>query len=483
MIQLAILLLSAVAATDPWGMLAQRDLTAMHDAILANHPGPADSQNPEFRKWLDDGYAEAMRRAASVKTFGGYHYALRFYGAGFRDGHLQSGLMVTSDEMAWPGFAVALRGGGKYVVGAVADPKDATLPPAGSEIVDCDGRTPRTIVEEDVWPYVLGPKLDSAWTNVAGSMLLDRGNPWMKRPASCRFRIGDALTTLPLRYRETSVDAFAKVVAASRASLAPQPAARPVGNNGVWVSIPSFYDADPDALSRLRELVRLAPEWRGAAFVVFDVRSNSGGNSSWGDDILRALYGAPYLDRVMRPKFDGQYVEWRVSKDNLQHVRNIVSGIRARKGSDDASAKRFEEIANGMAAELARNNTGLFRPAEDGSTDEEAGAAADPMFKGRVVLLTDSRCASACLDFADRIHFLPGSLHAGLTTSADSVYMEVRPVTLPSGIGRLGLPVKVYRHRPRGHNEPYVPQAPYAGDINDTQQVETWLVNLLTPLQ
>jgi len=391
--------------------------------------------------------------------------------------------MVTSDEMAWPGFVVALREG-KYVVAAVADPKDATLPAVGSEVVDCDGRAPRQILEEDVWPYVLGPKLDSAWPNVAGSMLLDRGNPWVKRATSCRFRTGDALATLPLRYRDTNPDAFVKIVAATRVPLGAQPAARPVGKGGVWVAIPSFYDADPDALARLREVVRLAPEWRNAAFVVFDVRSNAGGNSSWGDDLLNALYGKEYLDRVMRPNFQAQTVDWRVSKDNLAHLRNMVAGIRSRKGNDDASAKRFENIADAMAAELARNNTGLFHPADpaDGGSDASA-APVEPLFKGKVVLLTDSRCASACLDFADRIHFIPGSLHAGLTTSADSVYMEVRPVTLPSGVGRLGLPVKVYRHRPRGHNEPYVPQAPYAGDINDTQQVQKWLVEMLTPLQ
>src|SRR4051812_3697267 len=136
------LLLSAVLATHPWGMLAQQDIEAMHAEILVNHPGPADKQNPEFARWLEEGYASAMSRAAEVKTFGGYVATIRYYGAGFRDGHLNSGVIVSMPAASWPGFVIALRGG-RYVVAATSDPKDAALPPAGAEIVDCDGLTPR----------------------------------------------------------------------------------------------------------------------------------------------------------------------------------------------------------------------------------------------------------------------------------------------------------------------------------------------------
>ena len=55
--------------------------------------------------------------------------------------------------------------------------------------------------------------------------------------------------------------------------------------------------------------------------------------------------------------------------------------------------------------------------------------------------------------------------------------MEVRGVTLPSGIASLNLPVKVFRNRPRGHNEAYVPAMRYEGDINDTAAVEKWLLD------
>jgi len=36
-------------------------------------------------------------------------------------------------------------------------------------------------------------------------------------------------------------------------------------------------------------------------------------------------------------------------------------------------------------------------------------------FSGKVVLVTDTQCASACLDFADLIRLVPGAVHVGKT--------------------------------------------------------------------
>ncbi len=472
-----ILALALAAALNPWAELAVRDLEAMHAQIEANHPGPADALNPGFREWLDKGYEQALAKAREAKTFGGFAYAIRYYGAGFRDGHLNSGVMLTPQELWWPRFLVRLRND-RYVVAAVADAKDASLPPVGAELVDCDGRSARTMVEEDLWPYAMGPKIESAWAGVAENLLLDRGNPWVPRAKTCRFRVGDETKSMAIRYRRTNDEGIRNVAKTAVATLEPLPAVRRVGD-GLWFSIPSFVGADEATASRLREIVEAASHARDdAAFVVFDVRGNGGGNSAWGDDILKALYGEEFLRATVFPRFDRQYVEWRVSKDNLAHVRGIVEDVKAQQGADSENAKYFQRVADGMEKALGEGRA-LFRLMDD--DDEEGRTEARPtlVFKGKVVLLTDRKCASACLDFADRVRLLPAAQHLGLATSADSVYMEVRPADLPSGVGRLGLPVKVYRDRPRGHNEPYVPQVTYEGDINDTAAVEKWVLAML----
>jgi uncharacterized protein YcnI len=466
-------LLIAAQLASPWSLLAQNDIQAIHDQIVANHPGPVDAQNPAFREWLEGGFKTAMAKAAEVKTFGGYAAAVRYYGAGFRDGHLNSSVTVTQSQVAWPGFIVVVRDG-RYVVGAVGDPNDASVPPAGAELIDCDGRAPQAILDEDVWPYISGPKLESQDAAFASSLLIDRGNPWMKRPASCRFRIGGEIQSMSMRYRETTSDAVSKTAASAAAVLKPQPPVRASGD-GLWVSVPSFNDNDATTLERLKTLAGLAPQWRNAPFVVFDVRGNGGGNSYWGKQIVSGLYGDRFFQALTSSMFDKQYVQWRVSKDNITHVERIAANQRQRAGDD--AAKTWEKIAAGMKVALDRGEP-LFRlQGDDSSAPPEK---AEPLFKGRMFLLTDGRCGSACLDFADLVRALPNAKHVGLTTFADSVYMESRSVTLPSGIARLGFPVKVYRNRPRGHNEPYVPAVIYPGDINDTDAVERWILAMIS---
>ena len=76
---------------------------------------------------------------------------------------------------------------------------------------------------------------------------------------------------------------------------------------------------------------------------------------------------------------------------------------------------------------------------------------------------------------------LPGTQHVGRTTNADSVYMEARYIDLPSGIAHLGFPTKVYRNRPRGNNQPYVPHQSWKGSMADTAGLERWILSLPAP--
>jgi hypothetical protein len=94
----------------------------------------------------------------------------------------------------------------------------------------------------------------------------------------------------------------------------------------------------------------------------------------------------------------------------------------------------------------------------------------------KVVLLTDGWCASACLDFADLLLAIPGVRHVGAATYADAVYIDNRSVRLPSDLGWFGFSMKVYRGRPRGHNQPYVPTSPYEGMTWDTPTLQAWLI-------
>jgi hypothetical protein len=98
-------------------------------------------------------------------------------------------------------------------------------------------------------------------------------------------------------------------------------------------------------------------------------------------------------------------------------------------------------------------------------------------FSGRVILITDRHCASACLDFADLVRLVPGALHAGKTTSADAVYIDMGSVRMPSG-NLLFMPLKVWRNRVRG-NEPLVPGVSFDCDMDDNDCVQRKTLALL----
>ena len=179
------------------------------------------------------------------------------------------------------------------------------------------------------------------------------------------------------------------------------------------------------------------------------------------------------------PQVRAQYVDWRASRGNVAHLDYLVDRLSSEQGKDAPVVGQLQRISQGLKGALARGEP-FFHLPEEGPQEAAAPAATEPpsLMKGKVFVLTDGRCASACLDFLDSALALPGVTQVGLPTSADSVYMEVRTELLPSGATKLGVPVKVYRKRPRGHNQPYVPKVRFEGDFGDAAALEQWLLGL-----
>jgi hypothetical protein len=134
-----------------------------------------------------------------------------------------------------------------------------------------------------------------------------------------------------------------------------------------------------------------------------------------------------------------------------------------------------DRVAAGMTRARARGDA-LWREVD---TDDTSTAANEttPKLKGRVYVLTDWGCGSACLDAVDLWTSL-GGVHVGQETSADSLYMDVRQVALPSGFARAVIPMKVYRGRERGSNVPAKPVRSYTGDMRDAAALERWVAHL-----
>ncbi|MES2336578.1 MAG: hypothetical protein V4537_00615 [Pseudomonadota bacterium] len=483
---LALLLAVAIAQADPaqpdpttprdWGLVLRRDAAAFHDLIADDHPGPYNRLDPGFAARNDAAFRLAQSRAGKVHDFAGYLWAMRGYVASFDDGHVQFSTVKGSPLLTarWPGFLTGLDGRGRAIVMTRAD--DAAVP-LGAELIACDGVPAVRMAARNVGAFSGRWQLSSQRTARSGRLFLDTGNPFIVRPSRCRFRVRGAIREVALAWRPLVDPEWARRIGETAPMAKPEIGARILADGTRWFSMSSF-DGDPDgatakalrpmiaAMRRDRAAIGAAPR------IVLDLRGNGGGSSLWSSEIADVLWGRAAVAALPE---DRSYVEWRASAGNLRRVEAYRDDwAKAQDASPQALAWARAATA-GLAAARAAGRPLWREPDEPRAAPDPASAI--PPSKAGVYVLTDWGCGSACLDAVDLWTAL-GAVPIGQETSADTLYMEVGDVPLPSGIATVGIPMKVYRGRPRGSNVPVRPRHRYLGDMRDTPALERWIATL-----
>ncbi|WP_375394672.1 hypothetical protein [uncultured Sphingomonas sp.] len=117
-------------AERDWSATLRQDAQALHDEVVANHPGPVNTSDPGFAERNDAQLKRALKRARTARTYEDYFYALREYTASFNDGHFGFGswgsVATPYAHLAWPGFLTNYDGRGIPRVVVRAD--DAPVP-------------------------------------------------------------------------------------------------------------------------------------------------------------------------------------------------------------------------------------------------------------------------------------------------------------------------------------------------------------------
>ncbi len=226
----------------------------------------------------------------------------------------------------------------------------------------------------------------------------------------------------------------------------------------LWIRAGSFSPDAAQARALDAMLERLAAE-RDVRRVVFDLRGNGGGDSRLGHRIFEAATGGLDMDTTHMDALPRLQADWRVSDVAVATFEEHIARFTARDGADSAAARHAREMRDAMRSAQARGERWLI--AWDGERHVDAAEATRRHAHlrkavGRLAVLTDDGCASACLDMVDEVRRVPGALQVGETTSADAVYIDIGFVEMPSG-NRLILPLKVWRNRVRGNNEAWVP--------------------------
>jgi hypothetical protein len=206
--------------------------------------------------------------------------------------------------------------------------------------------------------------------------------------------------------------------------------------------------------------------------VVLDVRGNHGGSSHWSQRIAELLWGAGRVEAVApQPKA----IDWRASRGNIDYLKSAGALARTDAHVDQRLLTEFDSTIAGMEAAAARAQPFWHDVPMDGRHPGAGLHSATHTPLPPVYVLTDAACGSACLDAVDLWKAL-GAIQVGQETAADTFYMDIRRVSLPSGMSSLWFPMKVFRDRPRGWNVPQTPAFSFEGDMTDTDAIDRWLM-------
>ncbi|MDP2117128.1 MAG: peptidase S41, partial [Brevundimonas sp.] len=388
-----------VVAPADWGLALAEDARAFHDLIADSHPGPVDAENPGFGALLADGLRTALDRARTADSYADWYFALQEFSSSFDDGHLSLGNFQPMGHVwtsQWPGFLTGLSSGADGEQHRVVFNRDPDAPPVGAVLVGCDGRSAGALAEEMAGRAAGRWSLASRRLAYAPTVFIDQTNPYVRRPEQCVFAVDGVERTWNLVWRDLPAAVRGEGIAAARSPRHTAPIALRSWERGFWVELGGF-DGDPDSADGVRltplkaEVAARADEIRAAPAVVFDLRGNNGGSSSWLRAMAESLWGEAWA-AAHAPRSSG--VEWRASAGNLA----TIESYKAQLGGDPEIMKWLVRITDGLTGTRAAGHE-LWLQADD-DDDRPAAPAANPV-QARTYVLTDYGCASACLDAVD----------------------------------------------------------------------------------
>ena len=472
MIGLLALAAANTVAPDYAGRL-RADATAFRDEVVSSHPGPVNARDPSFVRRLDTAYAQALRRARTTRTYPQSSWALAELTSAFDDGHL--GIMPDPKADAdypwacsWPGIVTELAGDGHMV--AVSEEDGVAT---GALLVGCDGEDADRLAADRIGRYMGRWSLVSRRRAQAATLFLPPDNPWLDKIRRCTFNEGGVRRTVTLHWRPIDASRRKELLARSRERFHAPVALERLADGSTWIGLGSFESnaasADGRALDALVQRIEAdAGDLRAAPRVVFDLRGNNGGSSAWINRVATSLWGEPDAKRP-----EGGYAEWRVSPGNIAQIRTYQVQAATRREIDPAFYNWTVRILGGLEGAQREHRALWAEHHEEGAPS--AAAPLNPV-TGKVFMLTDYACASACLDAVDLLAAL-GAVQVGQDTNADTDYMEIRERKLDDGTV-MWVPMKVYRDRPRGSKVPAVPQHAWNGRMSDTVTLQRWIASL-----
>lgn len=460
-----------------WSKMTLQDLAMIHNIL--NENTVAALNDAEFQKWLEEGYKEARLMAEKVNDFDGYLAALKRYSSGFYDAHVRVYPLYQPIEMSWAGFLLRYEEGKYVVFHVVNDGKD--YPKVNDTLTHIDGMDIKNYMRDTLFKYdEFNPDLDAGWVRSSSAITLRKANPFIPLPKQYSISSEGKARTLNFNWGTISTCHGEELVNSSYKPVKNDFGIRDfMDGEGAWISIPTFNIKNDEQINKMQTLLEQIPQYLQKKFLVIDVRGNGGGNSEWGTSLLKQIYGDSFVSTKLYDLNKNTYALYRVSPSNLAYFQELLLSTNEQLGNDSSTARYLDVTINKMKEAIKNRNFGTVQLGPEPPSSLISDTM-EPKFKGKLYFLTSTSCGSSCLTFADQLFQMPQVIHIGYPTAADTFYVESRSVALPSKNARLQFPINMDMERRRGSNVQYNPAHRYMGNINDTQNIEKWLIDLIS---
>jgi hypothetical protein len=473
----------ADSSASPWADFASKDVAAFCGDIRGVHPGMVDPLNPGFAKQVDQACEIASEKSRTVASFLDWMEVMQSLVTSFRDGHTGIRFTVVPAQLRWPGFLIDGQGGQWVVRRPSGIPATNSNPPEGAELVACDGRPAAEFLEQQLDRKTVDwskePERIRQAFRAFTTYRLD-GPPPAKE---CQFRENGKIVNVALEWRPISSAEMQPLLAPY---LRRGSSSRPIDvtlapDHHVWVRLGNFLDET--ALKALEmELLAKQSLLRSAPYVVFDLRGNGGGNSTWGGRLASILWGKEAVegrrlaDQSSNPADYGKY--WRASKTAAAKMHAAADEYAAEGPDFVEIAQYWRELGDTIAA---AKGDGLYQD-ECCRPKPRPSVVPTPAYNGKVFVLTDAGAFSSGVVVMNTFKRM-GAIQVGEPSGQNEVYGEsVGPFNLPSGLGWYRIPVSIIR-QPRSSLGGLPPDVRWSGAMDDDQGLREWIAKLASHTQ
>lgn len=308
-----------------------------------------------------------------------------------RDGHLAFWTVDGEGKWSWGSTGAHADA---YTVATPFAVKSGKLWLEGHEVVDCAG--------ED-----LATHIRPAFTARGPGSLVIRLADAAPAPMTCRVKTATGQTSKPLTFRPLGVPSpprEGKLVSSEEVDGIPV------------IRIQKFDEGKHD---EMLELVAAGERLRDEPVIVLDLRGNPGGPDTYAREFFLNLTAGPVRYSTINEL---------TSTTTMQGTVNWAVCTLARPDLQAAGREAFEQrrtssLAMLEGAEVGEKSWNVYTP-------EWQGRAPKP-YAGRLVVLVDRGCGSACESFVMFARQLPGTLVVGENTAGVGIFGEIRRYRLP----------------------------------------------------